>query len=197
MTHVCPGTFANGQSQSATPTHQSWTHARRPPDLGPGWYTKVPANTGSIVKGSIRPANVGHANQANGHSELRLRAGHSAVWRTPCHPRTALQPADPTPRGVVISGPATSHHSVHTSRVAPLKSGTAPPKCEAVQHTQGEGGAHLPTTQQLAVSSHSSASIYVDPTPLLARRPGRGRGKAVQVAPIPLVAWTPARNGAK
>ena len=29
---------------SATPTHQSWTHARRPPDLGPGWYTKVPAN---------------------------------------------------------------------------------------------------------------------------------------------------------
>ena len=153
--------------------------------------------TGSIVKGSIRPANVGHANQANGHSELRLRAGHSAVWRTPCHPRTALQPADPTPRGVVISGPATSHHSVHTSRVAPLRSGTAPPKSEAMQHTQGEGRANLLTTQQLAVSSHSSASIYVDPTPLLARRPGRGRGKAVQVAPIPLVAWTPARNGAK
>ena len=106
-------------------------------------------------------------------------------------------PPIPPPRGVVISGPATSHHSVHTSRVAPLRSGTAPPKSEAMQHTQGEGRANLLTTQQLAVSSHSSASIYVDPTPLLARRPGRGRGKAVQVAPIPLVAWTPARNGAK
>jgi hypothetical protein len=155
----------------------------------------VMSMTGSIVKGSIRPASVGHANQASGHSELRLQAGHSAVWRTQCHPQTAMQPAHPTSRGVVIRGPATSHHAVHTSRVAPLKSGTAPPKSEAVQHTQSEGGAHLLTTQQLAVSSHSSASNYVDPTPLLARRPGRGRGKAVHVAPIPLVAWTPVRNG--
>jgi hypothetical protein len=54
-----------------------------------------------------------------------------------------MQPFHPTHRGVIIHGLATSHHAVHTSSVAPLKSGTAPPMCEAVQHTQCNGGAHL------------------------------------------------------
>jgi hypothetical protein len=149
----------------------------------------VMSMTGNIVRGSIRPASVSHANEASSHFELRPHAGHSAVWKTQCHPHAALQPAHATPLGVVISGPATSNHSVHTPRVAPLRSSTAtstaPPKSEAVQHTQSESRAHMLTTQQLAVSSHSSTSNYVDITPLLARRPGRGRGKAVHVAPIP------------
>ena len=66
---------------------------------------------------------------------------------------------------------------------------------EAVQRTQSEGGAHLLTTQQLAVSSHSSASNYVDPTPLLARRPQAGGEEKPYSYLIPLVAWSPARNG--
>ena len=56
---------------------------------------------------------------------------------------TAIRPSHLPSRGVVFRGPATSHHAVHTSSVAPLKSGTAPPMCEAVQHTQCNGGAHL------------------------------------------------------
>ena len=53
-----PRTFVNGPiiigDTEVTWVHQSWTHALRitidvcrnqiPPDLGPGWYTKVPAN---------------------------------------------------------------------------------------------------------------------------------------------------------
>ena len=154
----------------------------------------VMSMTGSIVKGSIRLASVGHANQASGHSELRPQAGHSAAWRTQCHPQTDMQPFHPPPRGIVISGPATCHHSVHTLRVTPAWSCTAPPKSVVVQSTQSEGGAHMPTPLQPAVSSHSSASTYVDPTPLLARRPGRGRGKAV-VAHTPWVLCAPTGNG--
>ena len=139
----------------------------------------VTSMTGITVTRSIRPACVGHANQAGSHPELRLQGGHSAVWRTQCKPQAALQPAHPPPHEARISGPATCHHSVHTLRVIPAWSCIAPPMSGAVQSTQSEGGAYVPTPLQPAVSSHSSASTYVDPTPRLATRPGRGRGKAV------------------
>ena len=154
----------------------------------------VTSMTGNTVIGSIRPASVGHANQSGNHTELRLQGGHSTVRRSQCMPLAALQPAHPPPIGVVISGPATCHHSVHTLRVTPTWSCTAPPKGGVVQCTQSKGGAHMPTPLQPAVSSHSSASTYVDTTPLLARRPGRGRGKAV-VPRTPWVAWAPTGNG--
>ena len=95
--------------------------------------------TGSIVKGSIRPASVGHSK--SGQRQLRVAPSSGtlgSVEDSMSSSDCALQPAHPTPLGVVISGPTTSHHSVHTSRVAPLRSGTAPPKSEAMQHTQGE-----------------------------------------------------------
>ena len=38
-------------------------------------------------------------------------------------------------------------------------------------------------------------SQYLDPTPLLAKRQGRERGKAVQVTPTPWVTWAPTGNG--
>ena len=41
----------------------------------------------------------------------------------------------PRPVGAVISGPATSHHSVHTLRVAPVWSCIALRKSEAVRRT--------------------------------------------------------------
>ena len=149
----------------------------------------------NIVKGSIRPATVSCANEASSRTELRPQAGHSAVWTTQCHPHAALQPAHPTPIGAVISGPATSNHLVHTSRVAPIRSSIALRNSEAVRRTHSASEAHVLTTPHLSVSSHSSASNYVDITPLLAKRPGRGRGKAVQWAPNPLVVWTPVRSG--
>ena len=153
----------------------------------------VTSMTRGTVTGSIRPASVGHANQAGSQSESRLQGGHSTVWRP--HTQAALQPSIPTPIGAVIRGPATSNHPVHTSRVAPIWSSIDLPKGKAVRRTHSASEAHVLTTQQLSVSSHSSASNYVDITPLLAKRHGRGRGRAIQVAPNPLVGWTHVMSG--
>ena len=104
----------------------------------------VTSMTRGTVTGSIRPASVGHANQAGSQSESRLQGGHSTVWRP--HTQAALQPSIPTPIGAVISGPATSNHPVHTSRVAPIWSSIDLPKGEAVRRTHSASEAHVLTT---------------------------------------------------
>ena len=89
---------------SATPTHQSWTHARRPPDLGPGWYTKVPANmpphshaeTTGLTR--VHTTNSAHAPQ--------LQLSQSVI------PHSHLQHTQTSPKSTTRSG-AQNVHAPH------------------------------------------------------------------------------------
>ena len=60
----------------------------------------VTSMTGSTVIGSIRPASVGHANQAGSHSELRLQGGHSTVRCGGLNVSLRLHYSPPIPRPV-------------------------------------------------------------------------------------------------